>query len=992
MTRHIHFNQLEKASAHGSLNEVEQYASVACKVIDKLNTIFGASQEDADASRWIKFLSELKARNKPAQVIIGVVGNTGAGKSSVINAILDEERLVPTSCFRACTAVITELSYNNSMRPEERYRGEIEFITEEDWDKELEQLKDDLMDSKGNVSHESSNGDTEAGVAWAKIKAVYPHLTKKDLSRTDLNELSENYKVRQILGTTKIVSEESVETFSSCLQQYIDSTEGKPTRRGRPEKDKTTGEHKLEYWPLIKVVRIYTKAHALSTGAKIVDLPGVHDSNAARAAVADKYIEQCSGLWVVAPISRAVSDKTAQKLLGETFKLQMKYDGSFSTMAFIASKTDDISISEAMRDLDFSDEIEENCKVLDHFEETKEQERNMKRELDKRERILREEMVSLADAELKIDIWQKLAAKQEHGEVVYLPCEVPQKRSGLRQSGPPQSTTKKVCNDTFRPLPTSSYGDRNDDDCKDDDESESPFDPDKQPMSRQKVQSTLKGCQTKKTANLDSVKNCEEDILCFRKEHKFWSDKLLELQPIAKAICIRARNNQSRGAIREDFARGVKEADQDNIDEDKLDPEDDMRDHAEVAASLPVFCVSSTAYQTLSGRFRGDGDVPGFDNKDITEIPKLQQHAILMTEKARANAAKKFLNAFVERLNSLSIWARDMNTQVLLSDGEKKVEMAYLQGVTDQLLKSLVGFADKAIKDCERSLAKHLFSLFESASEKARVEAPEIAANWGKKAGEGGMYWSTYKATCRRDGSFSGSLGYRNFNEELIQPLKFALANAWERVFAKVVPQILEKFSGEIQHTTEQFHSDHKGRLRYKINANDIAMLDTQNQVRCRVFKDMVTEFRNKINALQRGANREFTPAIVEALDGAYVACVAEYGIGSFMRMKEVMQDQIQQQSDLMFEESCDTVEERLLALCSEIKQDMYLKIHEIVDTLSMDYELIILGQEISSSSKVLRSEVQMLLSEVDDFFKFRSAYDTTDDTIDVKQEDDDFW
>jgi hypothetical protein len=112
-----------------------------------------------------------------------------------------------------------------------------------------------------------------------------------------------------------------------------------------------------------------------------------------------------------------------------------------------------------------------------------------------------------------------------------------------------------------------------------------------------------------------------------------------------------------------------------------------MRDYAEVAASLPVFCVSSTAYQTLSGRFRGDGDVPGFDNKDITEIPKLQQHAILMTEKARANAAKKFLNAFVERLNSLSIWARDMNTQVLLSDGEKKVEMAYLQGVTDQLLK-----------------------------------------------------------------------------------------------------------------------------------------------------------------------------------------------------------------------------------------------------------------------------------------------------------------
>jgi hypothetical protein len=58
-------------------------------------------------------------------------------------------------------------------------------------------------------------------------------------------------------------------------------------------KEKVTDDSKkkkekreTEWWPLIRVVRIYTKADALSTGAVIVDLPGVHDSNAARAAVA----------------------------------------------------------------------------------------------------------------------------------------------------------------------------------------------------------------------------------------------------------------------------------------------------------------------------------------------------------------------------------------------------------------------------------------------------------------------------------------------------------------------------------------------------------------------------------------------------------------------------------------------------------------------------------------------------------------------------------
>jgi hypothetical protein len=50
-------------------------------------------------------------------------------------------------------------------------------------------------------------------------------------------------------------------------------------------KEKSTNDNKkqgreIEYWPLIKVVKIYTKSDALSTGAVVVDLPGVHDSNA----------------------------------------------------------------------------------------------------------------------------------------------------------------------------------------------------------------------------------------------------------------------------------------------------------------------------------------------------------------------------------------------------------------------------------------------------------------------------------------------------------------------------------------------------------------------------------------------------------------------------------------------------------------------------------------------------------------------------------------
>lgn len=40
-------------------------------------------------------------------------------------------------------------------------------------------------------------------------------------------------------------------------------------------------------------------------------------------------MKQCTGLWIVAPINRAVDDKAAKSLLGESFKRQLKMDGGF---------------------------------------------------------------------------------------------------------------------------------------------------------------------------------------------------------------------------------------------------------------------------------------------------------------------------------------------------------------------------------------------------------------------------------------------------------------------------------------------------------------------------------------------------------------------------------------------------------------------------------------------------------------------------------------
>lgn len=187
----------------------------------------------------------LRKQAVKTKTIIGVVGNTGAGKSSVINALLDEERIIPTNCMRACTAVVTEISYNETNTP---YHTQIEFIQASDWERELTTLFQDLFDGNGNVSRDCSNPDTEAGIAYAKIKAVYPKKTKEDMVNSSIEKMLE--EVSHILGTDREIKETDSSKFYQRLQQFVDS------------KEKSTGDKKekkeMEFWPLIRVVRYCT--------------------------------------------------------------------------------------------------------------------------------------------------------------------------------------------------------------------------------------------------------------------------------------------------------------------------------------------------------------------------------------------------------------------------------------------------------------------------------------------------------------------------------------------------------------------------------------------------------------------------------------------------------------------------------------------------------------------------------------------------------------
>jgi hypothetical protein len=75
-----------------SLEVMEKAVQIGINSLTRLRDSLNRANS-FDNSYWIESIDKLLGRNRQ-KTIVGVVGTTGAGKSSIINAVLDEERYV----------------------------------------------------------------------------------------------------------------------------------------------------------------------------------------------------------------------------------------------------------------------------------------------------------------------------------------------------------------------------------------------------------------------------------------------------------------------------------------------------------------------------------------------------------------------------------------------------------------------------------------------------------------------------------------------------------------------------------------------------------------------------------------------------------------------------------------------------------------------------------------------------------------------------------
>ena len=176
----------------------------------------------------------------------------------------------------------------------------------------------------------SAEDQHDAAEAWQKMETVYGKEFMKQyrLGPSDMvfQELVNNARIRNLLtpaepgkgynsisvqvGEVIPGSDDAKELLKDYGQMNLTTKikKGKWAEIFRQEIDGfvyRNGNADEQTWPLIRKVCLKGPWSILSSGAVLVDLPGVRDSNAARAKVAESYIQNCNQIAIVAPIKRA---------------------------------------------------------------------------------------------------------------------------------------------------------------------------------------------------------------------------------------------------------------------------------------------------------------------------------------------------------------------------------------------------------------------------------------------------------------------------------------------------------------------------------------------------------------------------------------------------------------------------------------------------------------------------------------------------------------
>ncbi|XP_014380300.1 nuclear GTPase SLIP-GC-like [Alligator sinensis] len=406
------------------LSKCEQMESRTRKILkasyEKLSSFVG-QKNLPDEIKYLKdHLSKLTEKTSLDPIYIGLFGSTGAGKTSLLNAILEKQFFLPVSGSAACTSCVVQIHTSRA----ESCEAKIHLLSNKEWRVEMENLlklaekygdangyNDDCDDDEGN--------DDEGKEAILKLRAIYG----QNAETKSYEELLKAKPVINIPTSRCILLRGDEAKLSDKLDPYIRCQKNKDT--GESDQD---GDARL--WPLIKKVEVtIPRPDVIPEGVVFVDIPGTGDFNDKRDQMWKESINACSVIWIINGMVRIQGGKVQEMLLAESIKAYQT--GKCSDITLVVTKSDALDLEEYKSERQVKDKSlgSEHDAVLERNESVK---------LERRKEIMRKLQKELpSDSEIlgKADLVYTVSAREywQEEKLTKEDTEIPRLRDSIRK-------------------------------------------------------------------------------------------------------------------------------------------------------------------------------------------------------------------------------------------------------------------------------------------------------------------------------------------------------------------------------------------------------------------------------------------------------------------------------------------------------------------------------------------------------------------------------
>ncbi|KAF2680709.1 hypothetical protein K458DRAFT_311139 [Lentithecium fluviatile CBS 122367] len=279
---------------------------------------------------------------------IALVGNNGAGKSGLINALLDQSRLAhPGYSSNRSAFVITEYWFRPA-HCNEPLAIEVDYLTTE----EIRELIQELL-RIFRAGHDTSLRDTvsfeerhdirlQAEKAWSTLHSMFRNqqfFTKEFLLRYPINAQTPLLDVLHHWATDFLATRPGGGKARTWYTTAFDAEECSDKLDAFVSDPVDEGKSAL--WPFIRLTRVYLRSPILQSGAILVDCPTPHDLDYARARSTERCLRNCHEIFAVTSRRIAINDPCVSDIV--------KRIGRHRPLSIVCTKTDDISIREVER-------------------------------------------------------------------------------------------------------------------------------------------------------------------------------------------------------------------------------------------------------------------------------------------------------------------------------------------------------------------------------------------------------------------------------------------------------------------------------------------------------------------------------------------------------------------------------------------------------------------------------------------------------------------